>query len=260
MNPSKTPTNVRPWLVLLGTVGLVLGGCGKPTPQRTAPADPPEVPPPEELEYSAVLETPGQDPGGGQQANAPEETTETSVGPDPANPLVPPSERTSPLLTGRDFVTRWNLLGPLDADALAKVELSDADGTGELAGRVRDWRPVRAASRPTGWVDLGEALGRESGQAGLAAAWLMSPEEMVGCELRIGTTGPVEIYLNGRRVLKVRTDPRKARWDQDSVESLTLHKGRNVLLIRAVDTDTGAWGFFCRLTDRAGRPIKTGGD
>ncbi|MES1164923.1 MAG: DUF3857 domain-containing protein, partial [Verrucomicrobiota bacterium] len=67
--------------------------------------------------------------------------------------------------------------------------------------------------------------------------------------LRLGSPGPLEVWLNGREVY-ARDVVRAAALDQDAV-GVRLGTGWNRILIKTVVVD-GAWRLYARLTDPAG--------
>jgi cellulose synthase operon protein C len=71
--------------------------------------------------------------------------------------------------------------------------------------------------------------------------------------LRLGSPGPIRVWLNGRSVF-TRDVVRAAALDQDAV-GIRLGRGWNRVLIKTVVVD-GAWRLYARLTDPAGRPLK----
>ncbi|HSS38074.1 MAG TPA: DUF3857 domain-containing protein [Polyangia bacterium] len=71
--------------------------------------------------------------------------------------------------------------------------------------------------------------------------------------LRLGSPGPIQVWLNGRAVY-ARDVVRAAALDQDAV-GIRLGRGWNRILIKTVVVD-GAWRLYARLTDPAGGPLQ----
>ncbi|HVT08430.1 MAG TPA: hypothetical protein VHO67_13305, partial [Polyangia bacterium] len=70
--------------------------------------------------------------------------------------------------------------------------------------------------------------------------------------LRLGSPGPLAVWVNGRQVF-ARDVVRSAALDQDAA-GIRLGRGWNRILIKTVVVD-GAWRLYARLTDPAGRPL-----
>jgi transglutaminase-like putative cysteine protease len=73
--------------------------------------------------------------------------------------------------------------------------------------------------------------------------------------LRIGSPGPVRVWVGGAPVL-ARDVVRPAALDQDAA-GISLARGWNRILVKTVVTD-GAWRVYLRLTDPAGAPFDGG--
>ncbi len=68
--------------------------------------------------------------------------------------------------------------------------------------------------------------------------------------LRVGSAGPLKVWINGQEVLK-KNVLRPAALDEDAV-AVRLRAGENVLMMKTVVT-TGPWRLYTRFTDTEGR-------
>lgn len=113
------------------------------------------------------------------------------------------------------------------------------------------WRPVEFASR-SGIFLVDAALAPAEEAAALMLVYLHSDRAQPAA-LRLGSTGPVRAWLNGKPVLSHEVQ-RPARLDQDTAV-LRLEKGENVLVIKSLNLQ-GAWRLIARVTDPQGRPLR----
>ena len=153
------------------------------------------------------------------------------------------------------------VLGPFDAQGRsgldriypAELVLPDPRGSQCYPGKTHEacWRRTSAEVAPQGAVALGALLRPDSDAVAYVLAYLHSD---VGrwAALRLGSSGPVKAWLNGRSVLS-RDVVRPAALDQDSA-ALWLPRGESVLLVKTV-VISGSWQLFLRLTDPQGAPL-----
>ncbi|MCB9898174.1 MAG: DUF3857 domain-containing protein [Planctomycetes bacterium] len=113
------------------------------------------------------------------------------------------------------------------------------------------WRPNPLGNHPLGRIELDEML-RPATQAVAYLATALRPLEPGTVVLRIGSTGPFRVFLDGH-VVGERDVERPLASDQDRVV-LPLDAGWNQLLVKLAVED-GPWTCELRLTDVDGRPV-----
>jgi tetratricopeptide (TPR) repeat protein len=156
------------------------------------------------------------------------------------------------------FVEAWQVIGPFaDGDSLGRAEAVDGapfDPSAHMAGKARPvgWRTLPDIVR-TGYVPLDAVLRPEQDACAYATAAVRSPVRRAA--LRVGSAGPVRVWLGDDLVLERRVT-RPPRPDQDAA-AVVLDAGWNLFRVKTCVRD-GAWGFYLRLTDPDGEPIKVG--
>jgi transglutaminase-like putative cysteine protease/tetratricopeptide (TPR) repeat protein len=120
-------------------------------------------------------------------------------------------------------------------------------------GHEVSWRPAEGATREGAL--LLDALLRPDDQAVAYVVAFVHSDADRGAALRLGSPGPLAVWLNGQSVFK-RYVVRAAALDQDAV-GVRLGRGWNRILIKTVVVD-GAWRLYARLTDPAGAPLPAG--
>ncbi len=112
------------------------------------------------------------------------------------------------------------------------------------------WRSVAGAVRG-GEIYLDGLLRPDNGAVGYFSAFVRSDRARPAA-LRLGTAGPVRVWVNGVRVFE-RDVLRRAALDQDAA-GIRLGRGWNRILVKTVVAD-GAWRLFLRVTEPDGRPL-----
>jgi len=186
-----------------------------------------------------------------------------------------PSSEAGAFLTSKSFVTRWNILGPLQADACG----GDADGVSSplqkeyvqsesaldgsrSAPEGAAWNvKVFSNPNPPGVVDVGGVFQGVllNDKAFYATACLDCPEDVENASLLFASDGPVKIWLNGVLVHAYDKGPREMKLDQDSIDSIYLKKGYNRIVVKYVEPQgaTQPAKFMLRFATREGAPIST---
>ena len=123
-------------------------------------------------------------------------------------------------------------------------------------GKTHDvgWRAGDAAVRE-GALYLDGLLRPDDQAVAYVAAFVHSDRERAAA-LRIGSPGPVKIWVNGALVF-AEDVVRPAVLDQDAAP-VRLGRGWNRILIKTVVVD-GAWRLYARLTEPSGAPLHLGG-
>jgi tetratricopeptide (TPR) repeat protein len=153
---------------------------------------------------------------------------------------------------GAPAESRFLVLGPFDNRSgfhrRFAPELSPdlAESTLE-AGKELKWRPADDGVRD-GYVDLREIFDRALWSVGYAAVDLRSPGARV-VNLRLSTTGPFKLWLNGDLVSEAYR-PSEGMIDGEIVK-VALRPGDNRLLLKVTNA-VEEWGFQLRATDEDG--------
>jgi tetratricopeptide (TPR) repeat protein len=164
-------------------------------------------------------------------------------------------------LRGLGFWQDFWVLGPFDAQGRSGLTRGyppeqgtiDARKEAPFPGKERDisWRKAPPQVVRDGALLVDGMLRPESD----AVAYLLTsvssptPREAV---LRLGTPGPVKVWLNGTPVFQ-HSAVRPSAPDQDAATA-RLKKGENWVLVKTVVTN-GAWRVYLRFTDALGRPL-----
>ena len=124
-------------------------------------------------------------------------------------------------------------------------------------GKAHDvgWRAGDAAVRE-GALYLDGLLRPDDQAVAYVAAFVHSDRDRLAA-LRIGSPGPVKLWVNGALVFAADV-VRPAVLDQDAA-SVRLRRGWNRILIKTVVVD-GAWRLYARLTELSGAPLHLGGE
>ena len=117
-------------------------------------------------------------------------------------------------------------------------------------GHEVGWRAADAVARE-GALLLDGMLRPDDQAVAYVVAFVRSDADRPAA-LRLGSPGPLEVWLNGHAVF-TRDVVRAAALDQDAV-GIRLGRGWNRILIKTVVVD-GAWRLYARLTDPAGGPL-----
>lgn len=125
----------------------------------------------------------------------------------------------------------------------------DAEYEGK-EGTVR-WEK-QADDNLDGFVDFRYIFEPDQWAVGYAWTKVLSGETRE-VQLRVGSDDQVIVWLNGEEVMRYE-EPRPAEPDQDVIP-VTLNQGENQLLVK-VCNEQMEWGFYLRLTDAEGRPLR----
>ncbi|MBI5480484.1 MAG: DUF3857 domain-containing protein [Deltaproteobacteria bacterium] len=160
------------------------------------------------------------------------------------------------------LVTAWLVAGPFDNEGragFAAVYPPERERSGPVPldqrfvakdRRPVSWRPFPPLAT-AGFVPLDPFVKPDANACAYAATFVQSPQAQE-VAVRVGSSGAVKVWVNGAPALQ-RDVYRPVRFDQDA-GAARLRKGWNRILVKSCTT-SGRWGFFLRLTDRAGRPV-----
>jgi hypothetical protein len=179
--------------------------------------------------------------------------------------LVAPGLRAAEMKPDEEgFLRNWIVLAPIPMadgqtgeDSLNKVWI---ENEGKLAPKSGDkvkvgdkeltWKAVEASDY---FFDVNGALGEATENAvAYAVAYVTSPDEMKGLQLRVGSDDQCAVWLNGKELVRS-TEARPTDKDQNQADDVTLKKGVNVIVFKVVN-EGGDWSGCARFTDKDGKP------
>ncbi|MBE3069436.1 MAG: hypothetical protein IMZ66_04280 [Planctomycetes bacterium] len=187
---------------------------------------------------------------------------------DAVSDLVLPTGKAATVITEKDFVTRWLVLGPIrfkesdfkeeeQQDAADKAFVADEaglDGT-QPAPEGATWQAKAFAGEgQAGEVDLDALYEAPDYAAAYAVAWLRCPADVADAKLYVGSDDYIKVWINGTLVHTYKERRRASNQDQDVVGGIRLRRGLNRVVVKCVDV-VYDWDFYFRLTDAKDRPI-----
>jgi hypothetical protein len=163
------------------------------------------------------------------------------------------------------FIREWLLLCPIPladgedfSDAVDKAQVTD-----EAKLAPKDGDKVKVNGRELAWkkqaadeyfFDFNKAIGEiKENAVGYAVTYITADAEKKDVTLKIGSDDGFKIWLNGTEVGKG-TDGRPVDKDQDTIEKLTLTKGRNVLVMK-VTNGQFEWKGCARFVGKDDKPV-----
>ncbi len=171
-----------------------------------------------------------------------------------------------PGIDGEGSIRAWLVLAPIaledgqdGAQGLEKEQIQDeatlkprVDNTVEVAGKELTWK---VADAEQGILDFNKFVGKETEQSvAYAVSYLEAEKDLANVILKIGSDDEIRVYLNGKRVHSY-DEGREFEKDEDTVDGLSLKKGRNVLVLKVVNEGQD-WMGSVRVLDMDGVPIK----
>ena len=156
------------------------------------------------------------------------------------------------------MVPAFHVIGPFDASggSLDSPFPPDGgvilDGTYPGKGMEVSWRPYRAHA---GSVGLVEIFGHPDNLKDCVtyAACSVTSSRRIRTQIRFGSDDDALVHLNRREAWRF-DGYRGVHFDSDIVP-ITLERGENEILIKIFNRE-GPWGFFLRITDADGRPLR----
>ncbi len=175
-------------------------------------------------------------------------------------------------LNDGNFLTSWNILGPLSPSANGDFHAERVPGENVLCGK-------RNAPQGARWHRLfakNEGPGAIPGQVDFSRIFLENPSarqpslfyacQTVKCEseysglvLNVGSCGKLKIWINGHPVYSYEKGSRPLKPDTDKVDGILLRKGFNRITVKYLDNEGDYRNdrkFCLRFTDAAGQPIQ----
>ncbi len=158
------------------------------------------------------------------------------------------------------YFSDWYVAGPFDNERGSGFDVEYEperrfDRQAAMAGKEREvsWRWYPARHHPLARVSLDDVL-RPASQVVAYLATSLQPRDPGVAELRVGSTGPYKVFVNGELV---GANEAERPWAPDQDRWLVrLRDGWNPVLVKLGHED-GAWLFDARLTDLDGRPLRT---
>lgn len=167
----------------------------------------------------------------------------------------------------------WIVVGPFDnangrgfARAYPPERRFDPKAFYAGRGSIVRWSKVRQ-EHPDIYVDLAVSDLVPFARTGVEINWNTRRTQAVAYALtdahcrrrtqaviRLGRSDAARLWLNGKEVW-ASSDVRPPAVD-DELIPITLRTGRNRIVLKIANTKTDAWGFYLRITDHAGRPIR----
>jgi hypothetical protein len=157
---------------------------------------------------------------------------------------------------GRDYICRWNIVGPLPLDRGAHpfdpAKLAPTPGEEVRSGAAAaKWRVVESEA-----VDLGGLFGEKGNEMAYAATYVFS-DGARRAVLRLDSNDHNRAWLNARLVhdgITGATGSRGFHNYSDEVP-IKLQSGWNRLLVQ-IENQKGTWMMVGQITDQAGAPIR----
>jgi len=166
-------------------------------------------------------------------------------------------------LRNEGYVIGWQIVGPFDnsgrkGETAVYAPETEAFGaaqtfSGKLLGEPLSWRVIDYGDAPRGgYVSFDDRLRPNTDVTGYATAWVYVPKDQ-DAAVHVGTGGPYEVWVDGESV-GGGSAYRQSHPLQET-HATRLQAGWNRLLIK-VSAQSGAWGFFVRVSGSDGAPIE----
>ncbi len=182
-------------------------------------------------------------------------------------PIPDPNWSTVRGLEHGQFLTRWQILGPLQVDSWksepeveprvradftqADFSLTEFQPSVTIDGKVHTWRGLGLTHSA---LSLDKAFGER--EYALVYAWARIDMPEAGTALlSLGSDDAVAVWLNGECVHENWVF--RGHTPDSDIVPVTLRKGENNLVLKVLN-DTWGWAFSCRLLDPAQTPPRTG--
>jgi len=170
------------------------------------------------------------------------------------------ADRARGIIDRLGYFSDWYVVGPFDNERGSGFDVayepeSRFDRQAPMNGKEREvsWRWCPARQHPLGLVVLDEVIEPDE-QSVAYLATSLRPRDPGPVEMRISSTGPYKLILNGE-VVGSREVERAYAPDQDR-HVVRLRDGWNSLLVK-LGHERGDWIFSARLTDLSGRPLQS---
>ncbi len=168
-------------------------------------------------------------------------------------------------IDGDGYLCTWLVCSPLPfkageggAESLGQEQVK-AEGTMkpkagdkiEVGGKELAWKECQAKDQV---VDFNDLLGHETeNSVAYAVAYIVAEADLDDLTLKIGSDDQAKVYLNGK-LIYTHDEARPFEKDEDSVSSLSLKKGLNVLVAKVVNEEDD-WQLSARFLDKDGKAV-----
>lgn len=165
------------------------------------------------------------------------------------------------------YLAPWLVLAPIPLDAdqpgaegAAKAQIKDEADLNpkvgdkvEVGGKELEWKEAKIDD---GILDFNAILGSETENSVVyAVTTVVSEDEKSDVVFKINSDDQVRVFLNGKQIHANDEDRPLDKDEDDTVEGLTLKKGRNVVVLKVVN-EGGDWQGSVRILDKEGKPLK----
>lgn len=245
---STTPPPLR----TLGGEAPKIPPLALPTEKLTSP--PPPAPPP----------APKREPERISVAPAPRPA---AVAPPAAPPAPVPPAREAPPVDPEGFIRHWLVLAPIRGahpfSGMNEVNRQQIPNEGQIRPKLNDRVSFPDKERiwqrhiaPEYFIDFQKLVGpgRSDDAVAYAVCYVISPAEMTGLKLKMGSNDQAKVYLNGAQYL-VFDKTRTLEKDSNVANDVNLRRGENLLVFKVVN-QKAAWQGCLRFTDRNNQPVR----
>jgi hypothetical protein len=165
------------------------------------------------------------------------------------------------------YLASWLILAPIPleadqegAEGAAKEQIKNEANLNpkvgdkvEVGGKELEWKPAVTSE---GILDFNAILGAETeNSVTYAVTTIVADDEKTDVVFKINSDDQVRVYLNGQPI-HANDEARPLDKDEDdTVEGVTLKKGRNVLVLKVVNEGED-WKGSVRILDKEGEPLK----
>ena len=159
--------------------------------------------------------------------------------------------------TANSFLTDWWIIGSFEKsfEEVLPPEKDTFDINKQYTGKMGDiikWKAIKSDFND-GYMNLKNMLNPSYDVTAYAYTTVKSEIEQE-VKFAIGSNDQIVIWLNNEKVYKYPTN-RQAKIDQNIIQ-VKLNKGENKILLKVADGGGAGWGFYFRIEDLNGNPVK----
>ena len=166
------------------------------------------------------------------------------------------------LMEASGWVLNWELVGPFDNagkmghDEVYAPETTVYEASQSFRGKLPDeplrWQHREGGGAGNGYISFDEAVAPNIHVTGYASTWIKVPRR-VDAALHVGSGGAYKVWVDGDLVGEGEAY-RQPHAIQDGY-GVTLSPGWHRVLVK-LGVEEGLWGFFFRVSDAKGAPIR----
>jgi hypothetical protein len=165
------------------------------------------------------------------------------------------------------YLATWLVLAPIPleanqdgAEGAAKEQVKDEAALNPKVGdkiKVADKELAwKEAGTDEGVLNLNAVVGQETEDSvGYAVTTIIAEEERTDVIFKVASDDQVRVYLNGKQIHANDEARSLDKDDADTIQGVTLKKGRNVLVLKVVN-EPEDWEGSVRVLDKEGNPLK----